>query len=308
MSVLSHREVLPRTFNHKFGEAPTAERKFVVSLSEPVPTQSILDQVGIFHGAPHPEYSYLFCVEGSVNEIDRHYAECTYRYALPSIDVDDNAGGGGGGGLSVSPLARRDVWTFSVGGAQVPALTYYHGDGNSDVRPLVNAAGDFFEGLMVNEAEVRATISSNRPIFDLPMAANVTNGINASPYLGGDSYTWLCAGIGAQQTSELVGSITVRYWQLTVELIYRRSGWIMLLPHVGLHYVYPPGSDIKSRAWVYSDTGTGDPGDPVPAAAPQPLTETGDLKYPGRYGLPDILRRRVNPVIDFPTFFGTPPF
>lgn len=292
MSVLSFREVLPRTFNHKFGEAPTAERKFTVSLSEPVPTQQILNTVGIFFGANHPEYTYLRCVQGSVNEIDRHYAECTYSYEVPPRGTQE---------FEPNPLARRDVWSFSVGGAQVPALRYFHGDGNGDIRPLVNAAGDFIEGLTATEAEVRATISSNRATFDLLLASNVTNAINASPYLGGDQYTWMCAGIGAQQTVEVVNDIEIRYWQLTVELIYRRSGWILGLPHVGWHYI---DGGQKKKAWVYS----GEPGnsDQVDASSPQPLNEDGSLKYPGLNGVPDRLLRRINPAIDFTPYFGTP--
>lgn len=50
MSIINFREVLPRTFSHKFGESPTAERKFVVTLSEPVGHQQLLDAVGIYHG------------------------------------------------------------------------------------------------------------------------------------------------------------------------------------------------------------------------------------------------------------------
>ena len=296
MSVLSFREVLPRTFDHKFGEAPTAERKFTVSLSAPVATQQILNAVGIFFGANHPEYTYLRCVQGSVNEIDRYYAECTYRYELPPRGTEE---------YEPNPLARRDVWSFSVGGAQVPALRYFHGDGNGDVRPLVNAAGDFFEGLTATECEVRATISSNRATFDLLLASNVTNAINDSAYLGGNQYTWLCAGIGAQQTSEVVNDVEVRYWQLTVELLYRRSGWVMQLPHVGWHYIDQGTGNQKVRAWVYQDQdGTLQK---VDASSPQPLDDDGDLKYPGSNGVPDILLRRVHPAINFQGFFGTPP-
>lgn len=297
MSILSFREVLPRTFNHKFGEAPTAERKFVVSLSEPAATQAILNHIGILFGSPHPEYTYLYCTEGTVTETDRHYAEAAYRYEVPATPESE---------LNVNPMARADVWTFSVGGAQVPALTYYHGSNNGDVRPLVNATGDFFEGLTATEAEVRATINSNRLTFDLALAANVTNSINANAYLGGAPYTWLCAGINANRTVEAVGQVMVRYWQISVELIYRRSGYVMKLPHVGWHYNDPGSGNQKLKAWVYEEQD--DATVQVSASSPQPLTPTGELKYPGSTGVPDILERRVHPAIDFSSFFGTPPF
>jgi hypothetical protein len=282
--------VLPRTFQHKFGEAPTSERKFVATLDVPTPHQQILNAIGIFHGATHPEYTYLFCIEGQITETDRQHAEITYRYEVPTTEQ-----------FEANPLSRRDVWSFSVGGAQVPALNYFHGDtGNADVRPLVNAAGDFFEGLTATEAEVRATINSNRATFDLTLASNVTNAINGSPYLGGDRFTWLCAGIAAQQTSEVVNDQRINYWQLTVELIYRRSTWLMYLPHIGWHYI--EGSQ-KKKVWAYDKDG-----EEVDAGAPQPLNEDGTLKYPGANGVPDRLQRRLNPIIDFAPFFGTPQF
>ena len=298
MAVINYREVLPRTFAHKFGEAPTSERKFVATLDAPTPHQQILNGIGIFHGSPHPEYSYLLCNNGQINETDREHAEITYSYELPPSGTED---------FEPSPLARRDVWSFSVGGAQVPALFYFHGeDGNGDKRPLVNAAGDFIEGLTATEAEVRATINSNRPTFDLALATNVANCINASAYLGGDPYTWLCAGIGAQQTVEVVNDIQVRYWQITVELVYRRSTWIMQLPHVGFHYIEGGPPKEKKRAWVFSDID----GEKVkvPAVNPQPLTAEGALKFPGSEGFPDLLQRRIHPIIDFAPYFGTPSF
>jgi len=288
MAVINFREVLPRTFQHKFGEAPTSERKFVATLDEPTPHQQIINAIGIFHGSIHPEYTYLRCIDGQINETDRQHAEVTYRYELPAeVEFEPN------------PLSRPDVWSFSVGGAQVPALRYFHGEGNGDIRPLVNAAGDFFEGLVATEAEVRATINSNRPTFDLALAANVTNAINGSGYLGGDQYTWLCSGIGAQRTTEVVNDIKINYWQITVELLFRRSGWLLGLPHVGWHYI--EGSQ-KKRVWAYDKDG-----EVTEAGAPQPLNDNGSLKYPGANGVPDRLLRRIHPVINFAPFFGTPP-
>jgi hypothetical protein len=105
------------------------------------------------------------------------------------------------------------------------------------VRPLVNAAGDFFEGLTTEEAEVRASISGNRPTFPLATAAAVTNALNQGAYLGGAAYSWKCSGISAQQATEVVNDIEINYWQVSVELVYRQSGWPLLLPHVGWHYL-----------------------------------------------------------------------
>jgi hypothetical protein len=296
MSVLAFREVLPRTFTHRFGESPTAERKFVVTTTEPVAHQLLLNTVGIFHGASHPDpqFTYLRCTEGSVTETDRQHAEITYRYEVPNVGTAD---------YQPNPLARRDVWSFSVSSAAVPALYYYHGTGNGDIRPLVNAAGDYIEGLQAVEGEIKATITGNRPTFPLSVAGSVTNSINSAPYLGGAAYTWLCQGISAQQQLEVVNDVEVKYWSVSVELVYRSSTWVMKIPHVGWHYV-TGGS--KTKCWVYQ--GEGSEKEQVDASAPQALTEAGDMKYPGVGGNPDQLLRRVHQAIDFTGFFGTPPF
>jgi hypothetical protein len=294
MAVIGYREVLPRTFTHRFGESPTAERKFVVTTDAPESHQTLLNAVGIFHGASHPEFTYLRCTEGSVTEPDRQHAEITYRYEVPNVGTED---------YQPNPLARRDVWSFSVSSAAVPALYYYHGTGNADVRPLVNAAGDYIEGLQAVEGEIKATITGNRPTFPLSIAGSVTNSINSAPYLGGAAYTWLCQGISGQQQLEVVNDVEVKYWSVSVELVYRSSTWVMKIPHVGWHYI-TGGS--KTKCWVYQ--GEGGQKEKVDASAPQPLTESGNMKYPGSEGNPDQLLRRVHQAIDFTGYFGTPPF
>lgn len=294
MAVLSFREIVGRSFSHRFGEAPTSQIKYALTLDDPNTThQEMFNAVGIFHGATHPEYSYLRCLEGAISEgtPDPWHAEITYSYAVPEVGTLD---------FDPSPLARPDIWSFSTGGAQVPALVHYNGTGNSDIQPLVTAAGDFFEGLMMDESEVRASISGNRATFPLATAAAVTNALNDSPYLGGAAYSWKCSGISAQQATEVVNGVEVNYWQVSVELQYRQSGWRLLLPHVGWHYI--DGSE-KKLSYVFDDDGN-----KIAASAPQPLNTDGTLKYPGGPGTPDILTRRLNPVVDFNSYFGVPPF
>lgn len=291
MAVLSYREVIPRTFTHRFGESPSAEIKYVATLDGATATQDILNAIGIFHGSQHPEYLYLRCLAGNVNETDQFHAEVLYSYGVVNQDSQS---------WDPSPLARADVWSFSTGGSQVPALVYYDG---STRKPLVNAAGDYFDGITVNEAEVRCSISGNRASFPLAVAAAVTNTVNSAPYLGGAAHTWFCSGISGQQTAEVINDIEIRYWQVSVELVYRQSGHNLQLPHVGWHYVNSPGGP-KYRTYVRAADGTD-----VDAATPQPLTTTGSQKYTGgTSGEPDILERRVYPAVSFSTFFGTPPF
>jgi len=288
MAVISYREVIPRTASHRFGEAPTAERKYIITVDEPTPTQTLVNAVGIFHASAHPEFSYLKCLNIQVTETDRHHAEITYSYELPKQEE-----------LDPNPLARPDVWSFSTGGSQVPALVYYDGSGNSNKKPLQNTAKDFFEGLTTLEAEVRASISGNRPTFPLANAAAVTNSVNSSSYLGGAAHTWLCGGISGQQATEVVNDVELRYWQITVELVYRASGHDLLLPNVGWNYL--EGGE-KKRVWVKDP----ESGEKVASGSPRALTNEGGLKADDQE--PDILTRRVYPEANFSTYFGTPPF
>ena len=294
MAIINGREVLPRTFAHKFGESPTAERKFVVTVTEPEPHQSLLDYVGIFHGASHPEFLYLLCTEGSITEPDRQHAEITYRYEVPKQGKEDS---------DPNPLARKDIWSFSTGGAAVPALTYYHGSGNGSRRALMNSAGDFFEGAMTEESEVRCSIAGNRANFPLAVAAAVTNAVNSDAFLGASPHQWKCAGISGQQQVEVVNDVEIKYWSVTAELVFRQSGWNLLLPNVGWNYV--EGSQ-KRRCYVYDEEGT-----KVASASVMALNDNGSIRFNSDWtgsGAPSILNRRVHPEAAFATYFGRPPF
>lgn len=297
MAVLSYREILPRAFSHKFGESPTAEIRYAVTLDGPTSTQAILQTVGIQHGSPHPEYSYLLCTNGQVSEgtPTPYHAEVTYSYEVPklgSADADPN------------PLLRPDVWSFSTGGAAVPALTYFAGTGNDDRRALVNTVGDFFEGAMSEESELRASVSGNRSQFPLSLAVNATNTVNDSTYMGGVAHTWKCSGISGQQATEVVNGVEIKYWQVTAELSYRQSGWDLLLPNVGWNY-FNQSTGKKERCYVYSE------GERVASANPMALNANGTINFNTDFtgsGAPLILTRRVHKTSNFSSLFGVPVF
>jgi hypothetical protein len=334
MSVIGYREVLPRTMSHRIGEAPTAERKFAITVSEPVSHQTIIDTIGILHGSPHPEYAYLLCTQGSFSEIDRHHVEATYEYALPAGGSIENS--------DPHPLSRPDVWSFSTGGIAIPVFYYYDGD---EIAPLVNSAGDIIEGFTSTEAELRVTIAGNRATFDYALATSVTNCINDADYLGGAPFTWMCTGISGQQQAEVVNGSEVRYWTFTAELVYRESSHLLLVPDSGWQYIAQDkegdtatsagkGADtsdtgtfskttqggvsvlrkkartaggVKKRAWVWMEK-INDDEKPmrVPSAEKVALNDDGSMKAPG--SAPNILARRVHRAIDFSSNFGTPTF
>jgi len=290
MSIIASREVIPRTFSHKFGESPTAEIKYHVTTSAPVGTQAVLDYINIKHGSPHPEFLYLLCSQGDVNELDRYHVEVTYSYSVPAIGTEDS---------DPNPLSRADIWSFSTGGSAIPALAYFHGNGNGDVRALVNSAYDFFEGAMTEEAELRCTISGNRAAFPVGVAAAVTNCVNVDAYLGAQQYQWKCQGISGQQQVEVVNGFELKYWSVSVELAFRQSGWRLMLPNVGYNYLE---GGQKKRAYVVDS----ESGERVASSNPVALNDNGSLKGSGT--APDILYRRVHREVEFKPLFGKPPF
>lgn len=285
MGVLSYREVVPRTFTHKLGESPSATRKYVVTLDGATSTQNILDTIGIFFGSSHPEYQYLRCGSGQVTESDPFHAEVTYEYELPSVSSND---------YSPNPLLRPDVWSFQTGGVAVPSFTYYDEQGIRS--PLVNYAGELFEGVTAFEGELKATITGNRLFFPTATAVAATNRVNADPYAGGAVGTWLCTGISGQQQTEVVDGSEVTFWQISATLSFRPSGHGVWLPNVGYNQLID--GELKPCVVEYL-------GDKIPSTAPMPLTSAGSQKPPGE--MPDIEYYETHLSASFAALFGTPP-
>jgi len=288
MSVHSWRE-LPRTATHLFGSSPEYERRFIATLNNPDTTAAIVaNAIGATHYSSHPEYAYAICYDLEYNEAfegNRYWVELVARYKIPdATQLDGN----------LLPWLRPDIWKFQTQGVGVPALTYYDG---STQKPLTNSAGDYFEGLTVDEAQQKITITSNRQQFPSTLAAAVTNCVNDGLYLGFAQDCVKVQGISGEQATEQVNGQEVRYWKITSELLGRQTGWNLLLPDVGFNYIQ---SGTKKRADVQ-----GPDGEMVASANPIALNGSGG-KQTGDT-LPAILTRRVYKRITMSSYFGTPP-
>ena len=285
MAITHVYELATVSASRKFGEAPTFQRKWVVEVNDPSTSQTeIVNATNVSFLDMHPEASYCRAMRTSVGNYNgsRWHYEVTWDYELPKQqNVDPN------------PLARADIWKWSTGGLQVPALYYY--DTGDVLKPLQNSANDFFEGATTDISTLQASISGNRQTFDYGLATTVTNAVNSQSYLGGDKYTWKCSGIAATPAVEVVNEVEIRYWQVEVTLEYRPDGWQLQLPNIGWNYL---DGTTKKRCYVI-DT---DSGDKVPASNPQPLTSDGELST----GAPTILARRVHKAVNFQQYFGTP--
>lgn len=296
MAVLAVNEVLPRGYSHQFGGRPTASMVFIATLDDQPTTQAaILNAIGYSLGATHPEFSFLECLNVELTEPDKFHSEVSLSFGVrPVGEVEPGQ----------LPWALPDVWTFSAGTAQY-ACTEHYPDRNNNVvtAPLTNKATDAYEGIVKNEPELRATITGYRQLFPAALAIQLTGAINNAPYAGGDEHTWQCAGISGTPERTTSGSQLVEYWQITAELIYRKSTHNLLLPNAGLNYLENGLPNKKRRCWVITEDG-----DRTPSANAMALAENGDLKQIGAGPYPpDILSFRVYPEENFSQYFGQPP-
>jgi hypothetical protein len=296
MAVLAINEVLPRGYSHQFGGSPTASMVFVVTVDGPTPQQDILAQIGYSLGTAHPEFSFLQCSGIELTETDQWHTEVSLSFAVPPPES--------GGEPGSVPWALPDVWSFSTGTGQAACTEYFPTDKNNVLTAaLVNKANDAYEGLTKAEPELRATISGYRERFPADLAVRLTGAVNDEQFIGGAPRTWQCAGISGTPDRQILGGEAVDFWQITAELIYRKSTHNIFLPNAGLNFLLNGQANNKRRCWVI-----GEDGEKVPSAGPMALADNGDLKQIGAGPYPpDILSFRVYPEENFTTFFGSPP-
>lgn len=288
MSVHSWRE-LPRVATHLIGSSPEFERRFIATLNDPDTNAStVIATVGCAHGTAHPEIAAATSYELEVNEgyeDNRYWVEVIARYRIPDPEDED---------ADLLPWLRPDIWKFTTQGVAVPALTYIDGTTN---KPLVNSAGDYFEGLTVDEAQQKITIQSNRQNFPSALAAAVTNCINDATYAGFATDCVKVQGISGEQVTEVINDETVKYWKITSELLCRQTGWNLLLPDIGFNFIE---NDERKRTFV-----VGPDGEQIASSNPIALDGNGQMKNPGE--LPNILTRRIYKRIPMSDYFGNPP-
>lgn len=296
MAILAINEVLPRGYSHQFGGSPTASMVLIVTVDEPTPQQDILAQIGYSLGTAHPEFSFLQCNGIELTETDKFHVEVSLSFSVPPPES--------GGEPGSVPWALPDVWTFSTGTGQAACTTHYPtAKDNVLTAPLTNKANDAYEGITKAEPELRATISGYRQLFPATDATRLTGAINDDIFAGGEANTWQCAGISGTPERSVIAGQMVEFWQITVELIYRRSTHNLLLPNAGLNYLENGVAGNKRRCWVVTEDG-----EKVASAGPMALADNGDLKQIGAGPYPpDILTFRIYPEENFSIWFGDPP-
>ena len=103
-------------------------------------------------------------------------------------------------------------------------------------------------------------------------------------------------GISGEFQQEMVGTSLVEYWQITATLMYRQSGWDLLLPDMGFNALV---GGQKRRVMTFDFENS----EWIPSPVPMGLDGSGNQTF----GAPAILTRRVFREVDFDTYFGNPP-
>jgi hypothetical protein len=287
---------LARTVEEGIGEAPRAIRRFAVVLTDdtlqnnpPTETQITTACVAGGYGTAHPTMSAYSLRKFTINE---RFSDSPYHVeVVAEYDIVDPQ-------EILIPYNRAAVWTFEGQPSEIAALSYFNGSGNADPRPLVNSANDYLQGLVTAESMITATVKKNYQNFPNAQVIAI-NSINDSDYLGAGSLNkWKVSGGNVSQATEVVAATKYTFWAAEWKLQFRQTGWVLQIPDVGWNFLLP-GSGEKRRCMVFDDKNA----EWIASPTPMPLS-SGQQQLSGR---PDILPRRVNPVADFSSLFGTPP-
>jgi hypothetical protein len=289
-----------RSVESKFGEPPRHTRKFR-AVQEIIPgltsaRRDVTNYVNASVNSPHPDFPGCILTEFSSQETvedtertKQFITEITCVYSVPPQEQ---------GAADQHPLTRPDTWSFQTQGASIAVYNYFDGENNATVKPLTNSAGDYIKGLTADEAQTKVVIKGNRAVFPAGLATALTNCVNQAVWLGGGQDCWKCQGISGQLKYETVNEILVGYWEVTVELLYRQTGWNHLIPDIGFNFI---AAGQKRRAMVFDQQNN----EWVASAEPVALDGAGAMKAAGN--APEILTRRVYRRIDFNNYFGSPP-
>lgn len=256
------------------------------AITNPITEPDIVTALGIDIGSQHPTYTGYRLRKMTVTE---GHGESSYH-----VHVAGEYGVVLANEL-VLPTSRSAIWEFDTSPGDVPALYYYEGSGNGTMRPLTNSAYDYFSGLTTQESLGVARVTYN--FATLPgnwLAAQ--NYVNDDVYLGCAAHTIKVAKVTLTQEQEEFGGGVVAFWKGVAELHYRQSGHNYQLPDVGFNFI---SGGQKRRCMVFDFNNA----EWVPS--PNPVGLDGNGAQAG--GAPAILNRRVNPVADFQSLFGSPP-
>lgn len=219
MTILWAREsIKDRTISGKNKEGSVYRRSFFVRTDSPTESQAdIVNECGVEFGDAHPDDPA--CV---LNSFDCKPADdvgllylVSFEYGKPTLEDQQENQNPGAGGPNLIP-----TWSGSSSVTTGPVFKTW--DGNM----ILNSAGDPLEGLEMEKAEFRLTLTQYYASHTWRGdAAFYTNRTNDAAWNGGDAGTWKCQGCSARLNMDNSGGAVLVYWEVTWEFAYRDGGW-----------------------------------------------------------------------------------
>ena len=227
MAVVDSRELFRgRGGSQKYGEVPNYKREFLVRVDTMDTSETLIAQApGIAMLDAHPDVAEALLNDVSVQQDGDspfHYRVSLTYGVLEDADED--------------PLSRPDQFNYTGAITSGPAFIHYE-DGNDSPKVIVNSAGDPLEGMEMEKAEWRISITGNRADFDKSLASDYLNTINSDTYSGLAAGTVKCQGISGSRKIELVNGSKLVYWEVNVELAHRGENWRLKTWDVGFNEI-----------------------------------------------------------------------
>lgn len=290
MAIAWTREnVKERTFSGKNGESYVLRRSFMVRTDDP--SQSPIDVVGacgVVYGDEHPDYSFAVMKSFDCKPADDSgllYA-VSFEYSAPDLkDTNSNPG-----------ASDDKIPTWSASSSVTTGPVTKDIDGN----PITNSAGDPLEGVEMEKAEFRLTLTQYFPDHTVwaPGSREYTNTLNNAAWNGGEAGEWKCQGSSAKLNIDNSDGAVAVYWEVNIEFAYRKGGWDPVLLDMGFAERCDgdgnPTSGGDQRRQI-----KGQDGKPVR----QPVALIGGVAAPAGVP-PDLLTFHVYERKDFSTPFG----
>lgn len=205
------------------GETYTYTRAFLVRTDSPTePLPNITNAPGFAWLDDHPDDNSVGALSFETSPADDssllYYVKV--KYGARPVDADTEWSPEGIP-FSVPGLMKFPVWSGSSSVTTGPCLY------DKDDHSIVNSAGDALEGMEMEMADAKLTVT-NYALTEsawMTAAATYTNTCNTGNWNGGAIDCWKCQGCSAKLTTENYNAVTYVFWELTWEFAYRAKSW-----------------------------------------------------------------------------------
>lgn len=212
-----------RGVSGKYRETSTYVREWLIRVDHP--NTSLVDIVnanGVSYFDPHPDDASCYALEYDCQCADEGglFYKNTVRYYVPPAEQWPEGSSPDQPDQPSWVQIPGDQWSAAASTITGPATR------DKDNKPITNSAKDPIGGIEKDEAEFRLTLV--RTYTDLSWASQAqqyTNAVNGSAWNGGGPRTWKCHFQNASKVTENNQGVSVVYWSVTWDFVYRESTW-----------------------------------------------------------------------------------